>query len=458
MSDGERAPHPPTDADAGNRLAWEEAVRRIRRREHALETLMQLSQSLTASSDLYEQVDSVLFGAMGQLGTSRSALWVVSPDLGTLPALLRCHGFRRSLMLGFGSSVTTSLLAWLESGRRCVTADELARFQDSTQQLLTTQGGIAAVALVRSAEGPLGLVTVGSPLDREHYDAGDLQLLETAVGLIGMAVSNARLHGDLAESNRVLRNSNQAMEHLDRMKSEFLANVNHELRTPLTVIRASLDLLRDPQTAGNTPKVLAMAMDASNRLQSLVENLLTFSALEQDFEPGALAPVNVAEVLATFHRDRMPGIAAGLRELSLACPADLPPALADAEGLGCILDQLVMNSVKFTPRGTRIELSASRVAGPQGDEIAIQVSDDGPGIPDHRAESLFRVFENGGASQPERPGGIGLGLPLASRLAGHMGGRLELDSRLGEGTRFTIRLRIADRRRAADDAASAEAA
>lgn len=212
----------------------------------------------------------------------------------------------------------------------------------------------------------------------------------------------------------------------------FVADAGHDIKTPLTVIRGNLELMaRADQTEAERQLALREAQAAVRRMSGLVDRLLEAAR-------GELAravrhrPVDVSRLL-TEVADSFRA-AAGARQLAVtASPGQLVPG--DPEELRRALDVLVDNAIRYTPEGGGvITLSCQR----QGSWCELSVADNGPGIP---ADWHQRVFERFSRLDPSRQdGGIGLGLAIARAIARAHDGDLTLESEVGEGSRFTLRL------------------
>jgi signal transduction histidine kinase len=173
----------------------------------------------------------------------------------------------------------------------------------------------------------------------------------------------------------------------------------------------------------------------------LIENLLTLSdatkgRLEIHSEPGDLGPL-----LESFHAGRLAGVSETLRELR--CRPTSLVARFDRQRLLQILDELVDNAVKFTPSGSSIELRVGRHEEDGVTWAAIEVADNGPGIPSDRIDSVFRSFVQVDGSWTRKVGGLGVGLTFARHLAEAMEGKLRVTSTPAGGSVFTILLPLA---------------
>lgn len=214
----------------------------------------------------------------------------------------------------------------------------------------------------------------------------------------------------------------------DRLKTGILSSLSHELRSPLGSLRAGLTTLGLPQ-AGLTPVQAGLVRDLDRqaaRLDRLVGDLLTLSRVEAGI-PGDRGPQDIAELVGGVVR-RMEHQLAGI-SLEIDLPAGLPMIMADELQLERVVTNLLDNALQWTPRGGRIAVRAR--AG--GDGLELAVENQGPPI---RAANLDTVFD---AFWTSRPGGLGLGLAMARRVAEAHGGTLSAENRRA-GPRFVLRL------------------
>jgi signal transduction histidine kinase len=282
-------------------------------------------------------------------------------------------------------------------------------------------------------------VALGNRISGDLYEPVDLQVVETSLGMLGVALENSSLYNSLRENNRKLRSANEHLQELDNLKSEFLRNVNHELRTPLTIVIAYLDLvLHEEIDKERKDEVLQICLGQSEKLLGLLENLLDYSALSADSLTVNIEPCDVADMLQEFYQERLPGIVEGLREFTLSIGDAIPQVRVDPLRLRQILNVIIDNAVKFTPQGARIALRVA-TCDKDGDIWArIDVDDDGPGIPEDRIPGLFESFRQLDGSSRRNVGGMGMGLALARDLAERIGSHLSATSDMGKGSTFTL--------------------
>ena len=241
----------------------------------------------------------------------------------------------------------------------------------------------------------------------------------------------------LRENQAQLEETHAQAEELSRLKSEFIANMSHEIRTPLGAITGMATIALDSDLPAGAREQLRTIAASAQALQAIVDGILDFSRLEEgrlDLEPAPFAFRAWLEntVDALLPRAREKGL-----ELAWRVGPDLPEVVvADGGRLRQVLLELVTNAVKFTDRG-KIEVRVEREGGADSGMLAhFWVSDTGVGIPADKRELIFEVFTQGDGSLTRRHGGIGLGLSLALRLVARMGGRLWVESALGEGSTF----------------------
>jgi signal transduction histidine kinase len=416
-------------------VASEDPARLAERRRNSLLALFELSLELEASQDPFAMAQLALLNLMGHFGARRAAVWAFPEDRRDAAVVLRAFGLddAEAAATGRGLREAPPLPAGPEGGAAALALPAAAR-----------AAALAVAVPLLAGERRRGAVALGERVAGEGFGAIDLDHLHTAARMLGSALENARLHQHTAEVNRRLRRANEELTEADRLKAQFVQNVNHEMRTPIAVLQGYLEILTDADGAGELQRRALEAMRVQvGRLTRMVQDLLEYSALAHGQARAPLEPVDAAAAVERCAAERRPGVLGSLRTIEVDLPGPVPAALGEPRRIARALDALVDNAVRFTPPGSRIVLRAATLERDGGRWVRIEVQDDGPGIPPERLERLFEAFRQGDGSSTREVGGLGLGLALAREQAESMDGRLEAESAPGRGTTFRLLLRPA---------------
>jgi signal transduction histidine kinase len=239
---------------------------------------------------------------------------------------------------------------------------------------------------------------------------------------------------------RVVVLSDRTREYeVDRMKTEFLANISHELRTPLTPIRGYAEMIaRRPELSRKQVETfLEEILHSTGRMSRAVELLVDVAALEG----GRVVPQHTRVTARSFVDERVetwkgryPDRAADFKR---RVATKLPPLGIDRHWVARALDEFADNAVKYTEPGTAITVTASAVDG-DASVVRLTVKDAGPGFDPQRAAELVGDFSQADASETRRVGGLGLGLGFVTRVAERFGLQLSIDTEPGKGSEFAL--------------------
>ena len=265
--------------------------------------------------------------------------------------------------------------------------------------------------------------------------------LETS-DMLGIAVGLYFSQNLLRQQLEKAKKAEKAALEAGRLKSEFLANMSHEIRTPMNVIMGMTELTLDTELHSKQRRYLDMVKNSANSLLTIIDDILDFSKIEVgklDLEPIEFNLVETLGEVAKTLRAR-----ASQKGLDLSCrihPSVPEFLVADPTRLRQILINLVGNAIKFTERGeVRIQVKLNSESESEM-ELHFTVSDTGIGIPKEQQQLIFDSFSQADGSTTRRFGGTGLGLAISSQLIGLMGGRIWVESAVGEGSTFHFVIR-----------------
>jgi signal transduction histidine kinase len=235
--------------------------------------------------------------------------------------------------------------------------------------------------------------------------------------------------GELAATNVALDESN-------RLKSEFLANVSHELRTPLNSILGFAELLRESAAGdGKTVRYVQNILSSGKNLLELINDLLDLAKIEAGRMEIRSEPLSLNDLFEGLTSILKPICEAKNVLIEETVAADVPVMKTDPAKLQQVLYNLLANAIKFSPAGGQIELIAAR----ENDvHVKISVIDHGPGIADEKQTMIFEKFRQLDGGVTRQHSGTGLGLAISRELTGLIGGRIGVQSQLGQGATFWI--------------------
>ncbi len=231
------------------------------------------------------------------------------------------------------------------------------------------------------------------------------------------------------------------LRRLERVRRDFVANVSHEFKTPLTAIQGFAETLLEGalDDTEHRARFVEIIRDHAVRLARLTDDLLKLSQIEAGRMDVELRTVNICEL--TYACVETVRFAAKKKnhEIEIHCPADLPNVMADANRLREVLINLLENAVQYTPLGGHIEVRVERA-----DEMVIlTVADNGIGIPQGEQERIFERFYRVDSARSREAGGTGLGLSIARHIVEAHGGKIWVDSAVGQGSRFHFSVPVA---------------
>jgi len=375
-----------------------------------LTTLNALSQTLAETLELREVARRALAHIKSAFDFQRGIIHLWDKEQHTLTAISE-QGIAQPVRTVYGLSTGNTeqtLMRWVASQREAT-------------------NGFAIDLPLKIHDELIGILSLFS--EEESFDKEeDRKLLETLSIPIALALQNARFYEATAHQAQVLEEALRRQEELDRMKDEMLQNISHELRTPIALVMGYAEMLRDG-AFGPVAEQQAEAIDIvarrSTMLRDLVENITLLWQVENaETEKPSAEYVNLTQLTGTVSAE----FQNEARKRALKLYAEVPQQPLCVHGIRLqfhrLLDNLIGNALKFTPKGGQIRVRVEK----QGQEVALSVCDNGIGVPSDKLERIFERFYQVDGSAKRRYGGVGLGLALVRSVVAAHGGTVHAES------------------------------
>ena len=274
-------------------------------------------------------------------------------------------------------------------------------------------------------------------LDTPDHLEGELQVRDSFLQLLLAPFDRGQAGGGVLV---VLHDVTQQRKN-EEMRKEFVANVSHELRTPLTNIHSYAETLSE--NAGDIPpemekKFLGVILNESDRMTHIVQDLLTLSRFDSDRSELKLARFSFSEAVQDLYNAVYMEAQRRSHTLKLELEPNLPDIVADRERVLQVMMNIVSNSIKYTPNGGHITISAGR----EEDQVWLVVDDDGIGIPQEDRPRIFERFYRVDKARSRQSGGTGLGLSIAKEIVDRHQGSLTILDKEGPGLAIKLELKI----------------
>jgi signal transduction histidine kinase len=411
----------------------------LRNLTEELKALAEVGRAVNSTLDLDAVLHTIISRA-SQLAATEGGLIYEYDDIADQLRLRAVHNFEEELANalrarplrkgeGVGGSVVETRAPFQVPDITAEGAYDRVHIRD----ILVRAGyrALLAVPLIRE-ERVIGAFLVGRKQPGE-FSRETVELLTTFASQSALAIENARLFRQLEEKSRELADAS-------RHKSQFLANMSHELRTPLNAILGYTELIGDGiygEVPGKINEVLERVQKSGRHLLGLINDVLDLSKIEAGQLTLQLTNYSFSDVVQAVASSVGSLAAEKQLELTVDIAPELPPGRGDERRITQVLLNLVGNAIKFTDKGkVVVSISASDGA------FLAAVTDTGPGINKEDQERIFEEFQQSDSALTRGKTGTGLGLAIAKRIAELHGGRIWVESTLGEGSTFYLRIPV----------------
>lgn len=406
-----------------------QAAEEIRRQRDRLELLQAVNLAVASSMACRDIPTVFLQKALARLPYAAAVLRWQNPETGAMATAI--DGLEASEAETVGGAL--KFVDEIDDSHTSLAIRNLAADARVEKSEFYRRHGLAsclAVPLVAKNER-LGTLVF---LTREEHEfaAEEIDFLATISGQAAAALHHSRLLAQSQQQATELRRAN-------RVKDEFLGMVSHELRTPLSVISGYTNMLIERMLGQVSPiqeKALQTIAHQSKELHDLIDRVLQVSSIEAHMVQAEFHDVNFWELLAELRAFYDYPLGKELK-LTWEFPPDLPTLRTDRGKLKHILENLINNAIKFTDKGS-VTVSARYNTAKKWMEF--KVADTGIGIPNDQLPLIFERFRQLDGSETRPYGGIGLGLYIAGQYTAILDGTIQVDSKPGRGTIFTLRI------------------
>jgi signal transduction histidine kinase/inosine/xanthosine triphosphate pyrophosphatase family protein len=401
-----------------------------------LKVLGEVSQAVNSTLDFETVLETIVTKAVQLSGTDAGAIYVFDQQQREFN-LRSTYGMDQELIATLRQRQVgrdnPNLVLSMSKGEPIQVADLREEAPSTLNQIILRAGFRARLAapLLHSG-GVVGMLVVRrrSP---GAFAPNTVDLMKTFAAQSVLAIQNARLFHEIEDKSHQI-------EAASKHKSQFLANMSHELRTPLNAILGYTELILDG-IYGDAPEKMGSVLERvqanGKHLLGLINDVLDLSKIEAGQLTLSLADYSLADLVQSVYVAVEPLASQKNLTLTTEIANGLPTGYGDERRLAQVLLNLVGNAIKFTEAG-EVAITAAQNNG----SFRVAVRDSGPGVDPAHQTKIFEEFQQVDNTSTRQKGGSGLGLAISKRIVEMHGGRIVVDSTLGKGATFTIKLPI----------------
>ena len=407
-----------------------------------LTALFQVSTTLQLQLRSDVILEIIVRRVVSTLKAQQASIMILEPENGEL-VTRASYGLESEFSRGARKKIGEGIAGWVALRREALSLGERAPSSEIGRHYKENRRITSALSLPLSiGERVIGVLNVNRINHTEPFGDHHLEVLRVFAEHIAAVIDRAEMVERLGRRTRELEADNEKLSDLNHMKDVFLGTASHELKTPLTSVIAYAELLDDHEgklSRDQAREFVGRLRAEAQRLLGLIEDILDLSRLESGklvMKPRAL---DITEVV----RGAVETTRALAQKFGVAIEVEpavgLPQLSVDEVKIRQVLVNLLVNAIKFSPRGEPVRVRTVL----DGACVRVEVNDRGPGIEPDTATHIFELFGQAVPEDGETRGGLGIGLHLVKRITELHGGHVGVNSRPGEGSTFWIRLPMA---------------
>ena len=415
-----------------------------------LKVLNELALAATKVSSSEQMLELIVKKSIKAVDAEQGSILTVSKSEDKVVATMMRQDDESKLKHNY--HVSTNITGWVLLNKKPLIIEELStdkRFSTTKEEIKDIHS-VLCVPIWFSGR-ILGILMMINKKSAKKFNSADLDLLSIIAIQAGQLIENYQLQREAFEKNKEVENTRlekNKLTELDKLKTRFFTNISHEFRTPLTLILEPVKEIISKTKEERTKQELSVVHRSANRILKLVNQLLDLAKLETGNMTLKTSPENIIPILkglvSSFES------IAEKKKIILKYNTSKEEIVAyiDRDKLEKIINNILSNAFKFTAEGGKVEVNVSTTTAnfpplnkgaTKGELLEIKISDTGIGIPMERINKIFDRFYQVNGSHTREQEGTGIGLSLTKELVELHKGKIEVESKEGRGTSFTIR-------------------
>jgi signal transduction histidine kinase len=420
-------------------VADERELQDARTRLSEISALFQLSTTLNLQLQLNSILEIIVRRVLATLKAQQSSIMIYNPETGLLETRAS-YGLESEYARNAKTRVGQGIAGWVAQQQQAIMLGAQAPNEDFGRHYKANRNITSALSLpLRVGDRCVGVLNVNRINHPEPFREHHRDMLRLFAEHVGAVIDRAEVMERLSAHAQALESSNLKLSEMNRMKDVFLSTASHELKTPLTSVIAYSELLDEhggTLSLAQRSEFLGRLQTEAKRLLALIDDILDLSRLETGKLSLRRELLSVNAVVRAAVETARPMAA----KHGVTIEQRLDESLADAEidevKTRQVLVNLLVNAIKFSPEKETVSITTRADSG----FVVVEIADRGPGINPDETAHIFELFGQGLREGDGQTSGLGIGLHLVKRITELHGGHVGVNSVLGQGSTFWVRL------------------